>query len=82
MPDDYYKLTDVYYIQKTTTQTETTDTDQAKESKNLELLKLGNEMHGPDDTMFLNRSQVLYFENLKSDGTVSVKIAEEKKQSR
>lgn len=82
LPDDYYKLTDVYYIQKKTTQTEGVDTDIAKEANNLELIKLGNEMHGPEDTMFLNRSQVLYFENLKTDGTITIKITEEKKQSR
>lgn len=80
LANDYYKLSDVYYIQKKSTDI-TNEPDQAP-TNDMELIKLGSEMHGPDDTMFLNRSQVLYFENLKSDGTISAKIAEEKKQSR
>jgi hypothetical protein len=34
------------------------------------LIKLGNEVHGPEDSMVIERSQVLFFENLKNDGKV------------
>jgi len=34
------------------------------------LLKLGNEVHAPEDTMEINKSQVLFMERLKQDGKV------------
>jgi hypothetical protein len=74
---DYFKLTDVFYIQapKNST-TSSTDPQKASIDKNsdLQLIKLGSEVHGPEDEMVINKSQVLFFENLKKDGTVTVSI--------
>lgn len=36
----------------------------------LSLVKLGNELHGPVDTMILNRDHVLFTEDLRDDGKV------------
>lgn len=77
LSDGYYKLVDVYYTQAKPA--EATSEDATASDNNRELIKLGGEMHGPTDEMFFNRDQVLYFENLKPDGLVSTKIAEEKK---
>lgn len=74
---DYFKLTDVFYIQapKNST-TSSTDPQKASIDKNsdLQLIKLGSEVHGPEDEMVISKSQVLFFENLKKDGTVTVSI--------
>lgn len=78
--NDYMKLTDIYYLQ-----TQTTDTADSKDSNNpqkttndnsdVKLIKLGNEIHGPEDEMIIAKSQVLFYENLKSDGSVAKSIA-------
>jgi hypothetical protein len=71
---NYMKLTDIFYLQTSTdpTNPQQTSTDP---SANVQLIKLGSEIHGPDDEMVINRDQVLFFENLKPDGKVSQSIA-------
>ena len=69
----YYKLKDVYYLQNKSNESEDSD-GQLKSGNDVELIKLGNEVHGPEDTMVIERSQVLFFENLKKDGKVSTTI--------
>ena len=34
------------------------------------LVKLGNELHGPTDKLYINTSQVLFYENLREDSKV------------
>lgn len=46
----------------------------------LSLVKLGNELHGPEDMMALNRSQILFWENLKDSGKVVQAIKQNKKK--
>jgi hypothetical protein len=75
--NDYLVLNNIYYLQvqqsvqdgKTTT---TTDQNQAQ------LVKLGNELHGPEDQMQISSKQVLFWENLKTDGKVAQSIAKYK----
>ena len=69
---DVIVLKDVFYVQKSS-QAAALDS-KAAANNNLELIKLGNEVHGPEDMMVLTRSQVLYVENLKSDGKVTQTI--------
>ncbi len=38
------------------------------------LIKLGKELHGPEDQMFIERLQLDFYENLKPDGQVSKAI--------
>lgn len=70
--NDVIIIRDVFYVQKSTTATATTTTDAS--NNNLELIKLGNEVHGPEDQMVLTRSSVLYVENLKPSGKVTQTI--------
>jgi hypothetical protein len=44
--------------------------------KELKLIKLGNELHGPEDMMYINRDQVLFIEPLKADSKVVKAISE------
>lgn len=72
--DKYMKLTDVFYIQ---TSSSSTDVQSSSSSNSdMQLIKLGNEIHGPKDSMVISRDQVLFFENLKDDGKVAKTIKE------
>lgn len=74
---DYFKLSDIFYLQASQSDTnnsknpQQTNTDQ---NANVQLIKLGNEIHGPDDQMIVAKDQILFFENLKADGKVSKSI--------
>lgn len=70
--DEFFTLTNVYYMQ--TQSSDPTDTDaqaSINDSNNYKLIKLGNEIHGPDDAMMIAKSQVSYYENLQPNGKVS-----------
>ena len=69
---DYYKLTNVYYLQASQTKDGSSNNPQqaATASSGVQLIKLGNEVHGPEDAMIIDKAQVLFFENLKNDGKV------------
>ena len=69
------QLTNIYYLQTDKAATNTTDTNQ----QGINLIKLGNELHGPQDIMYINRDQVLFIEDLKDDSKV-VKAMQENKQ--
>lgn len=72
----YMKLTEVFYLQTKDAANDSQNPQQtAKNSSNdVQLIKLGNEIHGPTDEMIISKDQVLFFENLKSDGKVSDSI--------
>jgi hypothetical protein len=82
---DFYKLTDIFYIQEGQKAASDSDNPQATETSqqgaNPQLIKLGNEIHGPEDAMIINRDQVLFFENLKTDGKVSDVILKDRQQN-
>lgn len=76
---DYFKLTDIYYLQSNQSDTASADSKNPQQTNtdqnaNVQLIKLGSEIHGPEDEMVISRDQVLFFENLKSDGKVSKSI--------
>ncbi len=66
----YATLSDIYYLQvKQQVQPVQGDNSADPEAK-ITLAKLGNELHGPEDKMHINRDQILFWENLKNDGKV------------
>lgn len=65
-------LTDVYYLRSTSELRESESTP----SQNLNLIKLGGEVHGPEDEIFIPKSSVLYFENMKETSRVVQSILE------
>lgn len=75
---NYFKLTDVFYIQAQEAQTNDKNSENPQKTSNnstdIRLIKLGSEVHGPDDAMIISKDQVLFFENLKKDGKVSDSI--------
>lgn len=76
--DNNYKLTSVYYVQnQAATSAETDSETQSNTSNNnYKLVPIVDEIHGPEDEMFIPKSQVLFFENLKQDGKVSQLISQ------
>jgi|ERR1700683_114730 len=64
----YVKLTDIYYLQ--VQQTVQPSSSSSNNNQQVSLAKLGGELHGPEDEMFISRDQVLFWENLKNSGKV------------
>lgn len=61
-------LHDIYYLQQQDT---TNSTNQSSLGNGqIQLIKLGNEIHGPKDIMRINREQVLFVEDLRPDSQV------------
>jgi hypothetical protein len=72
---DYYKLTDIYYVRVQQVQPDKNTAAQ----QNISLAKLGSEIHGPEDVMYIRAEHVMFWENLKDDGQVVKAIQEYKK---
>ena len=81
LDQQYLKLTDIYYLQTDAADSKDSENPQANASANadVQLIKLGEELHGPEDAMVINRDQMMFFENLKSDGKVAQTIDKDKK---
>lgn len=79
---EYMKLTEVYYLQaQASAETDSRNPQQASsDQSNVQLIKLGGEVHGPEDEMIISKDQMLFYENLKTDGKVAQSI-EKYKQS-
>lgn len=71
------KISDIYYLQVQQPVQPKEDEQQQGETQ---LVKLGEELHGPEDEMFIDRGQILFWENLKDNGKVVSAIKEYKKQ--
>jgi hypothetical protein len=65
----YLTLTNIYYLQAPN-QVQQSDKQAQTPPTQLSIVKLGSELHGPQDSMFISRDQVLFWENLKDDGKV------------
>ncbi len=79
---DYLRLTDVFSVQVQAKSAE----DAAKTEQNAAqsqdgqptLVKLGTELAGSEDEIFLSRDQVVFWENIKKDSKVTTAIQEYK----
>ncbi len=71
----YLTLTDIFYLRVN----QQVQPGQTTGANDVSLAKLGSELHGPEDQMVLNRSEVQFWENLKNDGQVVKAITEYKK---
>lgn len=73
--NDIVVLTNIYYLQ-VQKQIQPAEGDIEEQKPKVQLIKLGRELHGPKDEMRITRSQILFVEDLKDDGTVVTKIKE------
>jgi len=73
MNNNYVRLTNVYYLTQSTTDTA---------NSNYSLVKLGcQQIHDPYDAMIINRAQISFWENLQDDGKVVTSIKKFIKQN-
>jgi hypothetical protein len=77
--DQYVSLSNIYYLNSQ--QQPDTSTKTQTQQTSFSLVKLGCELHGPADQMVINREQVSFWENLKSDGKVAKAIDQFKSQN-
>lgn len=83
--DKYFRLTDIYYLDSNSNTQASGVAGTAPQSGTggqPKLLKMGKEIHGPENEMIISDKQVLFFENLTPDGTVGKAIANDKKSPR
>jgi hypothetical protein len=78
--DKYLSMDNIYYLRVNQT-VQPNQANNSSSSNDVSLVKLGCELHGPQDSMVINQSQVIFWENLKSDGQVAKAVAEYVKQN-
>jgi hypothetical protein len=68
----FMQLRDIYYLRVE----QQIQPDGQSQSNDISLVKLGCELHGPEDEMVINREHILFWENLKNDGQVARAVAQ------
>ena len=78
----FLRLEDVYYLQtsENTDKSSEKDAQAPQNNQTQTLIRLGKEIHGPDNEMLISRDQVLFFENISNDGTVGKAIQSDKQK--
>ncbi len=74
----YLALNNIYYLRVNQA---VQPNDAKAANSDVSLVKLGCELHGPQDQMLINTDQVIFWENLKTDGQVAKAVAEYQKQN-
>lgn len=74
----YVGMNEIYYL-RVNQQVQPKQGQEAQQD--ISLVKLGCELHGPQDEMFINRDQVVFWENLKGDGEVAKAVEKYKKDN-
>jgi hypothetical protein len=70
-------LNDIYYL-RVQQNLQPSPNNQQNGQPSISLVKLGNELHGPEDIMYVNRDHVLFIEPLKTDSNVVQAIRKDK----
>jgi hypothetical protein len=66
----YLSMNNIYYL-RVNQQVQPNQTNNTTNANDISLVKLGCELHGPQDSMVINQSQIIFWENLKADGQVA-----------
>lgn len=78
---DFVKLEEIYYLQLAQApQPSDQKEKQQQQPAQVSLVKLGNELHGPEDMMTINRNQILFIEDMKPGSKVVEAIVRYKTQ--
>ncbi|MCC2631345.1 MAG: hypothetical protein K0S20_44 [Patescibacteria group bacterium] len=72
--DSVIDMTDIFYLQVNQQIQPDQKTTENTEDPNVVLVKLGEELHGPNDRMIINKDQVIFTESLKNDSKVVTAI--------
>lgn len=79
---EYPVLTNIYYLQvnqNLQAANQNTNANINTTEPQVSLIKLGDELHGPKDEMFIAKDQILFWEDLKDDSQVVTAIKNYKK---
>jgi hypothetical protein len=76
--DRFMRMRDIYYLR---VNQQVQPDGSASNNQDISLVKLGCELHGPQDSMVVNQDQVIFWENLKDDGQVAKAVADYIKQN-
>jgi hypothetical protein len=60
----YVTLRNVYYLRTAS------DLQDTRDGSNLNLIKLGGEVHGPEDVMYIPKNSIVFWENLKDTSRI------------
>lgn len=66
-------MNNIYYLR--VNQAVQPDAKSTTSNNDVSLVKLGCELHGPQDQMVINQEQIIFWENLKTDGQVAKAVA-------
>lgn len=66
--DHYLDVTNIFYL--STQSAQPAASSKSSSNNKFSLVKLGCELHGPEDQMIINSGQVTFWENLRSNGQV------------
>ncbi len=72
--DKFITIDKIYYL-RVNQQVQPNQSNTSAANQDVSLAKLGCELHGPTDSMVINREQVLFWENLKADGQVTKAVS-------
>lgn len=79
--EKFMKLTDIFYLKSQTSDNAANqDQQNTTDQTNVQLIKFGGEVQGPEDEMVIAKDQIVYYENLKTDGKATKAIKEYKNQ--
>lgn len=70
----YLRLENAYYTKKQDLPADATEEQKQAVDNNVSLVKVGNEVYGPENSLNIKSEQVLFWQNLKSDSKVSKAI--------
>ena len=70
----YVTISDVYYLQVQSNSSLQGASSSTTSNSQVSLVKLGNELHGPEDKMYISSGQMLFWENMKNSSKVTQAI--------
>lgn len=80
--NEYLRMDGIYYLRvNQQVQPNQAAATESQNANDISLVKLGCELHGPQDQMVINREQVIFWENLKQGGQVAKAVEEYVKQN-
>lgn len=70
----YLRLEKAYYTKKQDLPTDATEEQKAAVANNVSLVKVGDEVYGPENVMMVRSEQILFWQNLSADSKVAKAI--------
>jgi len=77
--NQWVTLKNIYYLQVAQAPVQGSQPTAGQQQPQISLVKLGNELHGPQDEMKINRDQILFYEDMKDSAKVIEAIKEYQK---